>query len=50
MSLGQTGAYPTRLIWKKLGKARDWRFRIVVSDPVPRTFIAAYATADLEEV
>jgi hypothetical protein len=50
MSLGKTGAYATRLIWKKLGKARDWRFRIVVSDPVPRTFIAAYATADIEEV
>jgi hypothetical protein len=50
MSLGKTGAYATRLIWKKLGAARDWRFRIVVSDPVPRTFIAAYATADIEEV
>ena len=49
-SLGAIGAYLTRLIWKKLGQARDWRFRVMISDPVPRAFISTYATADLEEV
>jgi len=49
-SLGAIGAYATRLIWKKMGKARDWRFRVTISDPVPRNFIDTFITADLEEV
>lgn len=48
-SMGKMGAYATRLLWKKLGVARDWRFRVMVSDPVPRNFIATFAKGDIEE-
>jgi hypothetical protein len=49
-SMGPIGAYLTRLLWKKMGVARDWRFRVMISDPVPRNFISTYASGDLEEV
>jgi hypothetical protein len=49
-SMGAIGAYATRLRWYKNGVARDWRFRVMISDPVPRTVINAYASAELEEV
>src|SRR5579872_4373228 len=49
-SMGKIGAYFTRLIWKKLGASRDWRFRVTISDPVPRAFISTFVTGDIEEV
>lgn len=42
-SMGVGGAYNTRLRWTRLGNSRDRRYRITVSDPVPRTIIAAHA-------
>lgn len=41
-SLGKIGAYRTRLHWQRLGQARDRRYRVQISDPVPRTLIQAY--------
>lgn len=42
-SLGQTGAYLTRLRWTRLGQFRQRVLRLTVSDPVRRTIIAAHA-------
>ncbi len=42
-SMGAGGAYTTRLRWTRLGQSRDRRYRITVSDPVPRTILAAHA-------
>ncbi len=42
-SMGALGAYRSRLKWTRLGSSRDRRYRITISDPVPRTIIAANA-------
>lgn len=48
-SLGKIGAYGRRLRWKKLGKSRDWRFRVSISDPVPRDFVSSFVNVETEE-
>jgi hypothetical protein len=40
-SMGQTGAYLTRLRWMRQGQGRQIMFRLTVTDPVPRTIIGA---------
>jgi hypothetical protein len=42
-SLGKQGQYLDRVRWKKLGQGRQLLFKVSVSDPVPRTIIAATA-------
>ena len=42
-SMGAGGEYNTRLRWTRLGNSRDRRYRITISDPVPRTIMAAHA-------
>jgi hypothetical protein len=42
-SLGNGAAFNTRIRWLRLGQAREWYFRITITDPVPRVIIAAYA-------
>lgn len=42
-SLGKIGAYLTRCRWLRLGQARQWVFRVQISDPVRRTIIRAHA-------
>jgi hypothetical protein len=43
-SLGKIGAYRQRVRWPgTLGQSRDRRFRVQISDPVPRRVIAARA-------
>lgn len=42
-SMGKLGEYKHRLRWKRLGQSRDRRYRVQISDPVPRTVIAAHA-------
>jgi hypothetical protein len=39
---GQAGAYKTRVIWRRLGSARDRVFRIRMSDPIPWRIVDAY--------
>jgi hypothetical protein len=34
-SAGPQGAYTPRVDWTRLGNARDWGFRVMVSDPIP---------------
>lgn len=34
VSLGAIGKYITRAVWRRLGSARDWVFKIRVTDPV----------------
>ena len=33
-TIGEIGNYMTRVIWRRLGSARDWVFDITISDPV----------------
>lgn len=41
-SLGKVGKYMTRLIWRRLGYARDRVFRLTISDPVRRIITGVY--------
>lgn len=42
-SFGAAGEYKTRVIWRRLGRARDRIFEISVSDPVPARIVDGYA-------
>lgn len=41
--IGKIGEYKTRVVWNKLGKSRDWIFRITLTDPVDFHIIKATA-------
>ena len=43
--LGAMGEYQTRVMWDRLGSARDRTFRISITDPVPRRIVSATVTA-----
>jgi len=45
-TMGPMGTYRTRAVWRNIGRARDWAFRVSISDPIPRRIVAA--TVDLE--
>ena len=45
VTLGKIGAFLTRLRWLRLGWSWDRRFRIQISDPVPRVVIQAHVDA-----
>ncbi len=45
-SLGKVGEYATRVVWRKLGVARDWTFKLRVTDPVKRVFTFGDVNAD----
>jgi len=42
-TMGAIGAYQTRLRWQKMGRALQWVWEILITDPVKRTIIAAHA-------
>jgi hypothetical protein len=44
VSLGKTGQYKTRAVWRRLGCTRSRIFRVTISAPVKRTLIAGYVT------
>lgn len=46
-SIGPIGSYLTRVVWRRLGSARDWVFRIRVTDPVKVVFTSAAIDAEL---
>ncbi len=46
-TLGRIGAYRTRVLWTRLGQARDRVFEVVVSDPVACSLITAYLNVDV---
>lgn len=39
VSLGAMGNYLQRVVWRRLGLARDWLFRIRITDPVKVVFV-----------
>ena len=41
-SCGAIGTYLTRVIWRRLGRGRDWLFKIRITDPVKVVIIGAY--------
>lgn len=44
-TLGKIGEYRTRVLWRRLGQARDRVFEVVVSDPVDAALITVYLDA-----
>ena len=44
-SLGNTGQYKTRLIWRRLGYSRDRVYRLTMSDPTKKVLIDAVTEA-----
>jgi hypothetical protein len=40
-SAHRQGGYGETVEWRRLGRARQWTFRVSVSDPVPVAFIGA---------
>lgn len=45
VSAGTIGGYRTRAIFRQLGQARDWVFRVVITDPVRAQLLGADVTA-----
>lgn len=45
-SIGAIGSYLTRAIWRRLGSARDWVFKIRITDPVPVVITGASIEAE----
>ena len=43
---GQAGNYKKRVIWRRLGKARDAVFELVATDPIPWRLIECYLLAN----
>jgi hypothetical protein len=41
-SFGAVGNYTARAVWRRLGRARNWTFRVRVSDPVKTVFTGAW--------
>jgi hypothetical protein len=41
-SAGRIGAYTTRAVWRRLGRARQRTFQVVISDPVKVAIVTAY--------
>ncbi len=48
-SIGLRGEYKTRAKWNRLGYARNWTFRIRVTDPVYRVLIGAVGEVEVSE-
>ncbi|NIP55847.1 MAG: hypothetical protein GWN61_09595 [candidate division Zixibacteria bacterium] len=46
-SAGKIGEYKQRLVWNRLGRSRDRRFKIAMTDPVKWVVLAAYADIEI---
>ena len=44
--IGQVGRYLTRVIWRRLGSARQRHFRMTITDPVPVIIMGAYVETE----
>jgi hypothetical protein len=42
VSLGRAGEFLERLMWRRLGRARNWRFRLTCDAEVPLTILGAH--------
>lgn len=47
-SMGQQGEYKRRAIWRRLGQSRDRVYEVVISDPVKRVIVDAWADVEVE--
>jgi hypothetical protein len=45
-SIGAIGKYKARAVWNRLGRARDFVFKLRVTDPVKTVFVAGWAVYD----
>ena len=41
-SIGAIGRYDTRVIWRRLGRGREFIFRVKISDPIKRVITGAF--------
>jgi len=41
-TMGKIGEYTSRAVWRQNGAARDWAFKLVITDPVFRGVISAH--------
>lgn len=48
-SIGMAGAYKDRVIWRRLGVARDRVFEVVVTDPIKAVIVSANLKAEAGE-
>lgn len=48
-SIGKIGEYKARVIWHRLGRARDRVFRLTITDPVKVVLLGAVANVEAEE-
>jgi hypothetical protein len=48
-TIGQTGKYNNRAIWRRLGWSRDRVFEVVVTDPIKAVIISANLKAEAGE-
>lgn len=46
---GKIGVYLSRAEWRRLGQARDWLFKIRITDPIKTAIIGAYVEIDEQE-
>jgi hypothetical protein len=44
-SIGPQGVYQRRAVFRRLGRARDWLFRVAISDPVKPVIVGAFMEA-----
>lgn len=42
-SIGAMGKYRARAVWNRLGRARDWLFKVRITDPVKVVMVAAWS-------
>lgn len=42
-SMGAIGQYTQRVIWRRLGRAREWVLKLRITDPVKRVLVGASA-------
>ncbi len=44
--IGKRGKYATKVIWRRLGSARNPVFKVTISDPIPDVLVGAYLDAE----
>ena len=47
--IGKVGKYQNRIIWRRLGQARDRIYEVVVTDPVKAVIVSANLKASVGE-
>ena len=45
-AIGRRGKYATKVVWRRLGQARNPVFKVTISDPIPDVLVGAYLDAE----